>query len=243
MRQIRSERIPFDKSLLMMIGVSHVPCDRNAHRARIILLNQCRAPCAPCAPCKYKVMYAHACTYAHAPARTHARPYLKWTWDTGHMGHAPPSCRGCSLQSSFDRQPRLLGLLVPTLLIAGEANEMKVFEATISALACGLDVVPCGQVCDRGEQTAFAILVMESGKNHCRVTNSALPALKLERSSLSTVLLLREFAQAIVVLPQCLVVAGKLQFWPLSTALIGSFPAGGPSRGSLSPCRNSRMKI
>ncbi len=115
-----------------------------------------------------------------------------------------PLCRQSSHQSSFDRQPRRLRLLGLTLLIAGETNKMKVFEATISALACGLDVIPCGQVCDCGEPVAFAIPVVKSRKNHGSLANTALPALKLECFPLSTVSVLRKFAQAMIALPAIL---------------------------------------
>ncbi len=77
---------------------------------------------------------------------------------------------------------------------------MKVFEATISALACGLDVIPCGQVGDPLKLSAFAILVMQSGKYHGLSANTALPALKLKCASLTPVFVLREFAQTITVL-------------------------------------------
>ncbi|MGR9137156.1 hypothetical protein [Rhizobium leguminosarum] len=93
---------------------------------------------------------------------------------------------------------------------------MKVFEATISALACGLDVIPCGQVFDRGKLTAFAVLVTQSGKNHSRVANTALSALKLKCSSLASVFVLRELAQTTFVLLQGLDVVAKMQTEPLS---------------------------
>ncbi|MHC2478464.1 hypothetical protein ACVIKP_000255 [Rhizobium leguminosarum] len=132
------------------------------------------------------------------------------------LGAVRLSGRRCSLQSIPDRQPRLLGLFVPTLLIASETNKMKVFEATISALACGLDVIPCGQVFDRGKLTAFAVLVTQSGKNHSRVANTALSALKLKCSSLASVFVLRELAQTTFVLLQGLDVVAKMQTEPLS---------------------------
>ncbi|WP_431695360.1 hypothetical protein [Rhizobium giardinii] len=133
--------------------------------------------------------------------------------------------RGYSFQSSLDGQPRALGLFVPALLIAGKTDKMKVFEATISALACGLDVIPCGQVVDALKLSAFAILVMPSGKYHSRSANTALPALNLKCASLASVFVLREFAQMIAVLLQCLVAVAKVQSEPLSTRLKG----GGPS--------------
>lgn len=104
---------------------------------------------------------------------------------------------------------------------------MKVFEATISALACGLDVIPRGQVVDLLKLSAFAILIMQSGKYHSRSANTALPALKLKCASLASVFVLREFAQTITVLLQCLVALAKVQSEPLSTRLKGG---GFPSR-------------
>lgn len=110
-------------------------------------------------------------------------------------------------RASTDSRP--LGLFVPALLIAGKTGKMKVFEATISALACGLDVIPCGQVIDPLKLAALAILVMQPGKYHSRSANTALPALKLKGASLASVFVLREFAQTITVLLQCLVAVSK----------------------------------
>ncbi|AGS22982.1 hypothetical protein REMIM1_CH03234 [Rhizobium etli bv. mimosae str. Mim1] len=130
-----------------------------------------------------------------------------------------PLCRQSSHQPSFDREPRGLSLLGPTLLIAAKTNKMKIFEATISALACRLDVIPCGQVWDRREPVAFAILVMKSRKSHSGLANSASPALYLECFPLATVSVLRDFAQAITAPLQCLVDLAKSRSRLLSILL------------------------
>ncbi|EGE60481.1 hypothetical protein RHECNPAF_148007 [Rhizobium etli CNPAF512] len=120
---------------------------------------------------------------------------------------------------------------------------MKIFETTISALARRLDVIPCGQVWDRREAVAFALLVMKSRENHPGLANTASPALYLECFPLATVSILRDFAHTMIAPLQCLADLAKSQSGPLSILLKWILPAGDFRSVSLARKRGLRGSI